>query len=212
MQSYCDVASLGTGNIRDTIVFTHSMGNIIFAAALRSGLCTLDTSASWYAVSAPVSGSKAADVLDKVCESQSILEEPLRELATLMHYCQSDQPGPPNLAYESMQTTNPMFDGLVNVFNAHAKGRMCGTSAFGLFSEYSLGLEAMSDMVRFGDDNDGMVDMLSCGLGLADNLWSSDPASDYYKAAVNHADTTCRNGDGDFGQNRQPCSWFSHRT
>jgi len=211
IRSYCALASQGTGLIRDTIIFTHSLGNVIFAAALRAGLCEMDqTTASWYGVGAPVLGTKAADVLTKVCMSASRLDEPLRELAALMHYCVSDTPGPPNLAYLSMETTDPGLAGLVEIFSANSKGMMCGKSAFGLFSEYSLGLEALSDLVRFPDRNDGMVDVVSCGAG-ANGTFGGDPRDSYYLAAVNHADTTCRNGNGDFGLDRQPCAWYSNR-
>ena len=38
-----DLASAGTGTVSNSIIFTHSMGNTVFAAALKHGYCKLDT-------------------------------------------------------------------------------------------------------------------------------------------------------------------------
>jgi hypothetical protein len=78
------------------------------------------------------------------CAHSSWLDAPLRDIATLFHYCQNDKPGPANEAYVSLQTTDPSLVGLDQVMAQYASGAMCGTSPFGLFSEYSLGLEALA--------------------------------------------------------------------
>lgn len=39
---------------------------------------------------------------------------------------------------------------------------MCGTSPFGLVSEYSIPLEALSKLAEFPGTNDGMVGLTSC--------------------------------------------------
>jgi len=212
MQMYCDVASGSTGVIQNKIVFTHSMGNNILAAALRDGVCQLDkTSSTWYLSAAPGRGSKAANMVETICDSNSWLDGPIRDIATLFHYCVNDQPGPANQAYVSLQTTDPGLVGLADVMASYADGIMCGTSAFGLVSEYSLGLEALSDLVNYGELNDGMVGQSSCTV--ADNLpFGSDPSDPYYYATINHADATGRDGNGDFGSARQPLAWFSART
>jgi hypothetical protein len=209
--SYCDVASGGTGVISNAIIFTHSMGNNILAEALREGVCRMDSSATWYLSAPPAFGSKAADMIETICDSQSWLDAPIRDLAVAMHYCQSDQPGPANEAYVSLQTTDPAIAGLADVMAAHASGSMCGNSAFGLFSKYSLELEALSDLVGFGQPNDGMVGFNECTLS-ANITYGGDASDPFYNAAINHADATCRNGNGDFGDDRQPCKWFSLRT
>ena len=33
----------------------------------------------------------------------------------------------------------------------------------------------------------------------------------WYLAAVNHLDGSCRNGNGVWGEDRQPCRWYGHR-
>eukprot|EP00500_Bicosoecida_sp_ms1_P001780 CAMPEP_0203815040 /NCGR_PEP_ID=MMETSP0115-20131106/7448_1 /ASSEMBLY_ACC=CAM_ASM_000227 /TAXON_ID=33651 /ORGANISM="Bicosoecid sp, Strain ms1" /LENGTH=293 /DNA_ID=CAMNT_0050723929 /DNA_START=165 /DNA_END=1046 /DNA_ORIENTATION=- len=209
---YCDVATGGTGQVTDAIVFTHSMGNNIFAAALRDGDCSIDhTSSTWYAASSPGGGSKAADFVDKLCANNSTDSKALQEIAKLMHYCADTDPPTPNLAYDSLRTTYPGLQGLKEVIAREAAGAMCGDSDFGLTSVYSLLFEALADFVKYGEDNDGMVGIDSC---LLDGVtYGSDPSNDFYRAAINHADGTCRNGNGDFGNSRrQPCAWFKART
>jgi len=149
-------------------------------------------------------------VLEQVCSSQSWLDDPLRDIAVLFHYCQNDEPGPANLAYVSLQTTNPALAGLDDVMAQYASGGMCGTSALGLVSEYSLGLEALSVLVDFGELNDGMVPLSSCSMANA--TYSGEPSDNWYLAAINHADATGRDGNGDFGDDRQPLQWFGARS
>jgi len=212
MQMYCDVASGGTGVINNTIVFTHSMANNILAAAIRDGMCTMEASTSWYLSSPPTQGSKAGDMCEEICNSTNWLDGPLRDLLVLFHYCVNDQPGDANMAWYSMQTTYPGLQGLPAVMSAYASGAMCGDSAIGLVSIYSLGLEALAAIVDYGELNDGMVPLSSCQAGLDPSLFTGEATSNWYLGGLNHADTTCRNGNGDFGADRQPCSWFGDRS
>jgi len=213
MQSYCDVATNSTGGsiIKDSIVFTHSMGNVILAAAIRGGLCSLDSSSTWYLAAPPTTGSKASDLVEDICNSTNWLDGPIRDIATLLHFCVNDQPGDANLAYVSLQTDYPALQGLPEIMTAHANGAICGNSPFGLVSIYSLGLEALSVLVDYGEPSDGMVPMSSCQAGLDPNQFGDDANSNFYLAAVNHADSTCRDGNGVFGADRQPCAWFGAR-
>jgi len=212
VQSYCDLASDGTGVIKNKLVFTHSMGNNIIAAAIRDGVCRFDVTSNWYLSAPPAYGSKAADMIETICDSSSWLDQPIRDLAVDMHYCQNDQPGPANEAYVSLQTDDPAIQGLADVMAAHASGAMCGDSAIGLISKYSIELEALSELVDFGEDNDGMVGISECMFGYGNFTWGGDATDDFYRADCNHADLTCRNGNGDFGAARKPCSWFANRT
>jgi len=212
MDNYCNVASDGSGTITDSIVFTHSMGNNIFAAALRAGRCKIDHSTSdWYSASSPGAGSKAANWVDHICANNATNGEALRELADLLHYCQKDDPRLPNEAYVSLKTSYPGLEGLKETLKQETSGAMCGTSDWGLTSKYSILFEALSKLVGYGEDNDGMVGIDSC---LLDGVTYGDsPDSDFYQASINHADGTCRDGNGDFGNSkRQPCEWFKART
>lgn len=72
-------------------------------------------------------------------------------------------------------------------------------------------LQALASLVNYGEKNDGMVGIASCLLD--GKTYGTTPDSDYYQAAINHADGTCRDGDGDFGKStRQPCAWFASRS
>lgn len=209
MQSYCKTASDGTGLIRDSVVYTHSMGNMVMAAALRDGVCKLDPSARWYAVSAPLVGSKAADFVDHICANNSTINEALRKVAELLHYCRSDDPSMPARAYLSMKTTYPGLRGLMATAAQFASGAMCGTSPFGLTSLYSLPMEALSDLVKYGEPDDGMVGIDSCLI--TGKSYGDSYEDKFFKAEINHPDATCRDGDGDFGiSKRQPCKWFTY--
>lgn len=77
LKSVCNtllLASTGRGLspnntvVRDTIVFSHSMGNLIVANAIKNGYCSLDSSVSWYGVGAPIQGSMAAAKCESICK------------------------------------------------------------------------------------------------------------------------------------------------
>jgi hypothetical protein len=193
------------GAIRNRTIFTHSMGNLVLAQAFRSGKCSLDASSVWYSASAPWQGSRAANKVASICDGSS---SSLEWLAEELHYCAKD--GTPNRAYLSMTTDNPALAGL-NAFAAtQLSGAMCGNSDWGLTSKYSAAFEALSAIVDYGEDNDGMVGIASCSLpSTSYSLEFSDP---YYIAAINHEDGTGAQGDGDLGEsNRQPCQWYAAR-
>eukprot|EP00455_Lapot_gusevi_P043105 TRINITY_DN51_c0_g1_i1.p1 TRINITY_DN51_c0_g1~~TRINITY_DN51_c0_g1_i1.p1 ORF type:complete len:291 (+),score=79.44 TRINITY_DN51_c0_g1_i1:106-978(+) len=213
MRGYCQVATGSADNkwIQDTIVFTHSMGNLILAGAIASGYCDFDLSSSWYQVTGPMHGSRAADMVDHLCADPSIFDAPVRAIAKDMNYCRSDGSLSANPSYVSMQTNNTQLIQLdvANVMAQRVKGSMCGSSAFGLMSSYSLELYSLSEVVGYPEPNDGMVGWSSCAVPGA--TYSATFQADFYQASINHADATCRNGDGDYGDDRKPCSWFSGR-
>lgn len=115
------IGANGTPPIQETIIFTHSMGSLVFAAALRAGICSMDvTTSTWYTISGPIAGTLAADAVEAMCLSSDRLEEPLRLLAAKWHYCASPQPGPANVAYLAMRPSDPSFVGLAQVVAKYA--------------------------------------------------------------------------------------------
>jgi len=287
---YCTVAALGPnsqGNvIKDTIVFTHSMGNLIFASALKQGVCSLDSSSSWYAVSPPLYGTKAINEIEQVCGNPEMANILLVYLVLDQNFCTMDSPavqfgiqngiinssssGPsvesiklasaqllasaPNFVQKitaaiastawdvTALTTNgylkvagvldpsadvgasgptepplyvnqawtsllPSYAGLVGldqVVNRTIQGGVCGKSPFGLLSKDSLELLALSALVGYGEQNDGMVGLSSCQGLSTSSAWNNNPQSNYYLHNFNHADTT--------GQNGGPITaWFAAR-
>jgi hypothetical protein len=94
---------------------------------------------------------------------------------------------------------------------AYIKGRMCGSSAYGQGGFNGVGLAAIAGVVGYGEASDGMVSMSSCaqagasrGQGLA-----PDARSNNYIINGNHADGTCRSGDG-AGGDQKACTWFKN--
>lgn len=167
----------------------------------------------------------------------SVFDDPIRWLATELHFCDTGNPTQLAPAYASLTPGYPGLAGLAEVVAARISGALCGCSGAGLASVYSIPLEALSVLVNYGDPDDGMVDLGSCVV--TGNAMSGEYSSPWYKAAINHADSTCRNGNGvcamgeyisvsaacamchhacgvaragDFGDDRQPCQWFGLRT
>jgi len=204
-------AAVGEGSndtvIRDTVLFAHSMGNLILADAIRQGACSLDTSSHFVSIAAPWYGSKASQVLEEYC-SNSSAGEALHWLANKLHRCDVDRPGKVSQAYESLDPTYPAFDGLAEFAAEQVSFAMCGHSPYGLTSVYSAAMEGLARAIGFGEKSDGMVPLSSCLLpGKAyDTHWQSA----FYSAGINHVDGTLRSGDGTWGlPSRQPSQWVS---
>mmetsp|Transcript_55653 Transcript_55653/g.141543 ORF Transcript_55653/g.141543 Transcript_55653/m.141543 type:complete len:304 (+) Transcript_55653:65-976(+) len=204
-------AALGEGSndtvIRNTVFFAHSMGNLIFADALRQKACSLDASSHFVSISAPWYGSKASQVLEESC-SNSSLGEAFHWLANKLHRCDPDRPGKVFHAYESLHPAYPPFEGLAEFAAEQVSFAMCGHSPYGLTSVYSAAMEGLARAIGFGEKSDGMVALSSCLLpGKAyDTHWQSE----FYSAGINHVDGTLRSGDGSLGlPSRQPSKWVS---
>lgn len=191
----------------DTTVFTHSMGNLIFAGALLSARCSLSTSAKWISMSGLWDGSKAADWVSTVCANGGAgIPWVLKKAATALHYCNGSTV---NNAYASMATTDPGLAAgvLRRVAEKFVSASLCGTSPYGIGTKYSVELEALSTAVNYGEPNDGMVGIDSCKLG--NRSYTTDYHSNFYTGKLNHADGTMRNGDGANASN-SPLLWVAN--
>lgn len=191
------------GLISDRIVFTHSMGNMMLAGAIQKGVCHLDSSSSWYEVSGPMRGSAMASKLAEICSQKGTY----KYVAAKLGYCTPDGVAP---AYNSLEPGYPGLDGIAATIAARLSGAMCGTSAYGLASVYSVEMSALSNMAGFADMNDGVVPWSSCDT-KGSVQFSHDYHDKFYAAAVNHIDSACYEGDGLWGLDRKPCSWYSLR-
>jgi len=69
----------------------------------------------------------------------------------------------------------------------------------------------LSNEADFDERNDGFVPWSSCVAASEDEDYELTFQDAYYRPAVNHADGTCRNGNGVWGINRQPCRWYEER-
>ena len=190
------------------VIFAHSMGNLVLAAALDSGLCTLPPSAAWYAIAAPWSGSKAADALATLCAAADA--GPLRSLVRRQRFCEGEGSGP-SPGYASLVTASNRRERVAARVQERINGSMCGDSAFGLWSVDSLELQALAEVAGFASPNDGAVAVSGCHPG--DQPTARVPGATHFTAAVNHLDLTCRHGDGVWGgEDRRPCAWYAARS
>lgn len=217
-ESYCKIALSnqpeGDRLIRNKILYVHSMGNLILAAAIKNRICEIDlNTTTWYDIQGPFSGSKAASTLVEIC--LAVGSGWTKPVPALYYYIASKGgycvPGT-NMTYQAYHTLDPTYPGLESLYPIAAKrisGFLCGDSAIGLYSIYSPLLEILSLFVQYGENNDGMVPISSCNPGDADH--NPDHRQPQYRGPVNHADGTCRNGDGRWGVDRKPCSYYAGR-
>jgi hypothetical protein len=220
-QAFCNMALInqtaGDTIVRDKILFVHSMGNLILAGAIKNKLCDIDrNNTSWYEIQGPLGGSKAAYELELICLYihngewvRHLTPRFVKWVATTGGYC---VPGT-NQSYAAYDTLAPTYNGIKDLYaiaKPRIKGAMCGDSPYGLNSLYSAALYSLSFYVGYGDINDGMVPFASCRtISVLD--FSLSYQDQYYLATINHADGTCRDGNGYWGITRQPCSWYTDK-
>ena len=207
--------------ISNTIIFAHSMGNLIFASSLKNGYCAMGHNSSWYSVASPYDGSAASIMLKDLCYhyyhgmSPSFIKKISAYVAQVAGYC---VPNSPN-AYQSYISLDPNYcspDGkqcitdLAPIVQSQLSGASCGLSPYGLTSKYSVMLGVLSSVVGYGQSNDGMVAESSCELTHA-HEFVDDVSANFYSTTCNHADATCRNGNGWWSDRRQPCSYYTNK-
>lgn len=239
-----------------SVVFAHSMGNVILAALAARG-----KPVSWYMTQGPLRGSWGASWADGLCKDGGIMGG----AASLMGYCSGSggTSAVRSLVVRNYKTTTsgcelgscPQNVGdQVNGWNGGAKelswstcwhcstrvwgvciagyaagaevcadsgayligeaassikGRMCGTSSYGMGGFTGVGLAAISAFVGYGEASDGMVAMSSCAQSSANKgqLLKPDATSVNYLLNGNHQDGTCKSGNG-AGGDQWPCVWF----
>jgi hypothetical protein len=220
-KKYCALALVGQKSdnvVRNKIIFAHSMGNLIFGAALHNGYCKMDlTTSSWYSSQGPFRGSKAAPFLEGVCavgEKSSLFAKLEKWVGVYAKYCVAGS----TLAYPAYSELKDDYCDknkqicLRDMESISAKmisGSMCGTSAKGLISIYSAPLEILSRLVHYGEQNDGLVPLSSCKM--INRSYGKTSESKMYETDTNHADGTCRNGNGFYSAARKPCSWYTNK-
>jgi hypothetical protein len=207
-QSYCDLISLGQANrssISNVLVFTHSMANLILAGAINNSYCDLDLETSrWYAIQGPIIGTEAAADLDRLCAQEDLR---IRELLIAFRYCDATTLEPTG-TYRSMVPGYPGLDALPAVMSSRVFANMCGISAAGLLTVYSVPFVILNDLFKFGEPSDAFVPWSSCIAASDTQDYGLLFTSAFYSPEVNHLDGTCRNGNGFWGVDRQPCSWY----
>jgi len=210
-QNVCSVATFdqnpGGDNflIKNKIIFAHSLGNLILASAIHNNICGIDlNTTSWYSITKPANGTIVANKLPEACSDPGIENQ----IAVLDGICINGKPGQ---AYFTIEPSYPGLSNLYPIFETHVTGGMCGISAGGLVSVYAPALALISKLSNLQSPNDGLVWYESCFVRLPGITPLKIPSAKYYDASINHADATCRNGDGWWGDDRKPCTWYTNK-
>jgi len=200
--------------IKNKIIFSHSMGGLVLSGAIRNKFCDIDSSTSWYTVATPYEGSQMAPFVKQVCERKypGIIPSIQRYISEFFGYC---IPGKDEV-YRVYETLAPGFlymRELISITTHRIKGSLCGTSAFGLNTVYSIPLSVVASYAGYPEDNDGLVAQGSCKvLGRNQgNTFRDDADSKFYRPTTNHKDNTCNHGDGLWGNRRKPCSYYANK-
>ncbi|ETV82187.1 hypothetical protein H257_04898 [Aphanomyces astaci] len=211
---FCRLAlQYGTNNNRTTvgnlILVTHSMGNLVAGGALATGRCSFSEGVSWISLSAPMQGSKTANLLEQKCSSGGWGDAPIKVILNLVGKCPAER------AFLQLKHQSTVDLTLHDQYAAAQKARinhpdkklLCGVSPVGLIT-WASGLNFVSSLSKHNTEDDGVVDFWSCGVGVSTSRFGSNTRSANYKAALNHLDTSFRNGDGWWGDDRKPVKWF----
>lgn len=187
---------LKNNKLENVIMYTHSMGNLIFANILKNKMLKMGKGSYWISINPPFRGSKASEFLQLVCDNQHISF--MREIAQIMDYCYYDNIKKRYIvypAYLSLETTKD-YKSLEKIINKYVNKVLCGNSSFGIFSKYSIPLYLLNRVVDFNTTNDGMVSTQSCIIMNKTKI-----------EEINHADGTCRNG-GSYFESTNPCMFY----
>ncbi|KAL3846465.1 hypothetical protein ACJMK2_017452 [Sinanodonta woodiana] len=217
----CEFAAGKQTIVSNKIIFSHSMGNLIIAAALYRKVCSFNTtSTEWYSIEGPWRGSRAANHIGRLCKI--LYEFPRKWIIKLKldTYCMNGSKIP-NTAYTSMKTdymspTGITYTDLIDVAKGLVKGVMCGDSPTGLGKRwiFSVCLELVQQIVQDGKLSDGLVALDDCSA--VGRTFQDTFESPYYRGSFNHLEGTCIYGDASWTGFRDlkklyPCKWISLR-
>uniref|UniRef100_H3GV79 GPI inositol-deacylase n=1 Tax=Phytophthora ramorum TaxID=164328 RepID=H3GV79_PHYRM len=201
--------SQGTA-ISDTIIITHSMGNLILAGAIASGKCSLDSNVSWVGLSAPMRGSMASNYFQDSCKNET--NAYVEKLVAKTGYCPADD-GIISLAYEGDEYSSTELDAAYaaaqQVYRRHVTAVMCSDGFSGLRSDRQWWYWVLGIVIPHKSfDSDGMVELDSCAGGFSHLMFGDTYKDRFYVTKLNHADTAFRNGDALFNKAKMPVKWF----
>ncbi|KAL9644367.1 hypothetical protein ABK040_005825 [Willaertia magna] len=210
----------GVPLIKNTVIFTHSQGGLVLSAALKNNICAIDnTTSSWYAISPPFLGSDVVAKLIKYCHAYKHSTRIMSKdyifgyFATVFGYCEpgTDRPYKGYMSLAPNYCANGVCTADILPQESSARGRMCGTNPIGLLSKFSVPLLILSQATNIPAPNDGMLEFNSCSVRSGGTFTAEYLEPKLYRAIINHADSSCRNGNGWFGSARQPCAFYLNK-
>ncbi|KAL3658078.1 hypothetical protein V7S43_016921 [Phytophthora oleae] len=202
--------SSSKSTIADTIVVSHSMGNLMFAGALANGLCELDSSSTWVGLSGPMKGSMASDFIQETCAGKnSVLLETYGEIIGKCPPMDSIK----SLAYEgerySNRKLNTAYKAAQKAYEDNVYALMCGDSYSGLLSSYQAKFWLLGSLIPHKSDlNDGVVEFQSCAVGFSEEKFGDSYRDRFYRNKLNHFDMQFLAGDSLLNEAKMPLRWF----
>ncbi|KAL3658082.1 hypothetical protein V7S43_016925 [Phytophthora oleae] len=196
--------------IADTILITHSMGNLMVAGAIATGKCQLDSSSTWVGMAGPMQGSRASDFVQEACagETNFVLEK----VANVTGRC------PPTAALKSLpaqggnhssEELNKAYTAAQEAYTKNVSALMCSEGYSGLPSKYQAEFWVLGSVVPYeSDKNDGMVEFASCVAGIPESKFGDTWKSKFYKTKLNHYDSEFLYGDALLDEKKMPIKWF----
>ncbi|KAG6613365.1 RxLR-like protein [Phytophthora cinnamomi] len=199
-----------TGTIKDTIIFGHSMANLILSSAIARGKAKIDPSTSWVAASAPMEGSMGSNYIQEACNGDK--NGFISTIVDLLGNCPVNT-GQKSLAYQgttfSSATMNSDYAAAQAAYASNVSAVMCSSSFAGLVTiKAALYTLAGEILPHHSSQNDGIVEYASCAMGLPRESFDNTYKSRRYVTELNHVDMSFRNGDGVFSDSKKPVKWF----
>mmetsp|Transcript_167523 Transcript_167523/g.407270 ORF Transcript_167523/g.407270 Transcript_167523/m.407270 type:complete len:598 (+) Transcript_167523:84-1877(+) len=219
-QHFCDVAAGGHSGqtISDTWVFSHDFGSLVVAGAIQSGLCSFASSSKWHQIDSPWDGANSEASATAGCQNFPDGDASWEDLNNQLGFCSgTGTDRTPTQAWLSMAPTfvgdRQSFSSITSTLrHNNINGGMCGHDPYGISSNCCLAYMASSDVLNLNSYNDGVLETSNCKLGehSSSTTWGSSYTHDYYNAHVNILDSTCRNGNGAYGNDKKPCYFFRY--
>ncbi|KAG2759794.1 hypothetical protein PC116_g15493 [Phytophthora cactorum] len=214
-QKVCDrvlaVSDASTDStISDTIVVTHSMGNLMFAGAIANGRCSLDSSSTWVGLAAPMKGSMCSDFVQESCAGETNVV--WEKIGNITGRCPAST-ALKSLAYQGGNHTTDKLEAAYtaaqDVYKDNVYAAMCSKWYSGIPSVYQAQFWALGTMVPHKSrKNDGMVEFQSCAFGIPDSEFDGSWKSRFYKTRLNHYDMEFLTGDSLLNGEKMPLKWF----
>ncbi|OWZ00423.1 hypothetical protein PHMEG_00028385 [Phytophthora megakarya] len=196
--------------IADTIIITHSMGNLMVAGAIATGKCSLDSSSTWVGLAGPMKGSMASDFVQDTCAGET--NEVLEKVANITGRCPANvalQGLPSQGGNHSSAELNAAYTAAQEAYTKNVSALMCSDGFSGLPSKYQAQFWVLGNLVPYkSDKNDGMVEFDSCAAGIPEEKFGDTWNSTFYKTKLNHYDSEFLYGDALLDKKKMPIKWF----
>jgi hypothetical protein len=208
-----NASDFNTKTIEETIIVTHSMANLMLGAAVVTGKCQIGKTTDWISLSGPLRGTMGSDFQQDICTvKEKGLEEVLKALGSLFGQCppcEANKSLPYEMGTYCTKERQKLYEQIQQVHQMHTTALLCGESFVGLFSSSQIGLIMGGTILPHRSKlNDGLVELESCRGKIELFRLDTTYKSRFYRAKLNHQDTTFRHGDGLFGEDNKPVKWF----